>query len=111
MELPVATIAAALALASQSGMSADGSGATVRALGEALAFQKACPAMVLDRDFVAATLARAGIRIAPVMPRIKLAQPYHQLALSNLDVVTACILARRYYGSAGTRAAGYLVER
>lgn len=112
LAVPAAALAA-LALAvvqDQPAGDADHSG-LVRNISKALAFQKACPVMVLDRNYVAGHLARAGISIAPLMPKILAQRPYHELALSTLDVGAACKLARLLYGENGTNAAGFLATR
>lgn len=83
----------------------------IRSFGEAVAFQKACPTVVVDQGYVARTLAKAGIRLAPLIPSIQSRQPYHDMALANLDLVSACKLARLLYGESGLRAAGFLTDR
>jgi hypothetical protein len=103
--------AAALAFGSPSPETLSAERLIARSISEALAFQRACPVVVLDQGFVATVLAKAGVRIAPLMPDIDRQRPYHQLSIAPLETITACRLARRLFGPDGTRAAGFLSDR
>ena len=80
-------------------------------LSQAIALTRACPYLTLDRAQVAATLARAGIRIAPMMPEIGRRSEAMALNYVHMDRKDACELARGLYGAAGTSAPGFLAER
>lgn len=80
-------------------------------IGEAVALARACPAVTLDRDVVAMTMARAQIRIAPLMPEIERASALYPVRIAHLDQRAVCRLARQLYGRDGTSGAGFLADR
>lgn len=80
-------------------------------LADALALSRACPRLSIHRETVAMALARAGVRLAPMMPEI--GRMSHAMALRyvHLEVKEACAVARQRYGAAGYSAPGFLAER
>lgn len=80
-------------------------------LSQAIALTRACPYLKIDKTQVAVTLARAGIRIAPIMPEIGRRSEAMALNYVHMDRKDACMLARKLYGAAGTSAPGFLAER
>lgn len=83
----------------------------VRAISEAAALSKACPAMLMDRHAIAASLARIGVSIAPLMPEIAAQARHLDIKYAHLGYRETCAIARRLFGSNGSVAAGYLSDR
>jgi len=80
-------------------------------LADAIALSRSCPLMTVDKQTVAATLARAGISIAPLVGEISRRSEAMEIRYMLLDRKSACAMARDRYGKAGTSAAGFLAER
>jgi hypothetical protein len=80
-------------------------------LSQAIALTRACPYLKVDKTRVAVTLAKAGIRIAPLMPEIGRRADAMALNYLHMNRKDACQLARGLYGAAGTSAPGFLAER
>lgn len=80
-------------------------------LSHAIALTRACPYLKLDKTQVALTLARAGIRIGPMMPEVGRRSQAMALNYLHTERKQACAIARQLYGAAGTSARGFLAER
>lgn len=110
----VGSVFAALGVAASIHLGGAGEGRPLDEIGklsQAIALTRACPYLTLDRAQVAATLARAGIRVGPVMPEIVRRSQTMALNYAHLDRKEACAVARGLYGAAGTSAPGFLAER
>ena len=80
-------------------------------LADAIAIARTCPYLRLDEDAISRTMARQGIRLAPLMPEIMT----RSRAMEGRYILTksreACRLGRQLYGASGSAAAGFLAER
>jgi hypothetical protein len=104
----------ALGVATTLNMGMTGDGRPLDAVGQfadALALTRACPRLTLQRETVAMALARAGVRIAPMMPEIGRLSQAMEVRYVHLELKQACSVARQRYGEAGSTAAGFLADR